>query len=319
MVVGLFALTASETLAANFLFARVRYDRMKAGAGSTIQVTIVPTTVATETQIKVIFGSATFGPGNTLVSTTNLPANAIALPGIGTTAVISGTSMVVNCTDLTVGTTYAFNFAVGVTVPGAGTATDTIQSLVSSTVTDQTRVTSRYISDDQVVITANVPPTFSFILSGNTDAFTTDLGASAVSLTYGIGLSVATNAARGWTGWIKSSNAALSSATTGETIPTVGTVNGTTDTCTGGADCYNLSVSVSAGTGAGSLAADTEYAGNMTTTGGTFSTIYQPFASRTGKTTGDTVLFKALASILATKAAGSDYTDTWTIVGAGNF
>jgi hypothetical protein len=238
----------------------------------------------------------------------------------------SGTSIVVSgLTDLTVGTTYAFNIAIsgtgiGVTTPAAGTQTDVVSTLVSGgAVLDSSSVASRFISDDQVVITANVPPTFTFVLSGNTDAFTTDLTSGTVSKTLGIGLSVTTNAAKGWTGWIKSANAALSSVTTGQSIGTSGAVNATPETCVVATDCYLLSVGVTSGTGAGSLAADAEYAGNGTTTGGTFSTLYQPFAGRTGKTSGDVIWFKALATMTATKEAGSDYTDTWTIIGAGNF
>ena len=186
-------------------------------------------------------------------------------------------------------------------------------------VIDTTTVTSRVITNDQVVITANVPPTFTFVLSGNTDAFTTDLSGGAVSTTGGISVAVTTNAAKGWTGWIKSLNASLSSVTTGESIGTSGTINGTAETCNVGTDCYMLDVGVTSGTGSGSLSADGEYGGNGTTTGGTFSSTYQPFATRTGKTNGDTVWLKAHATMVATKAAGADYTDTWTIVGAGNF
>jgi hypothetical protein len=182
------------------------------------------------------------------------------------------------------------------------------------------KIASRYITDDQVVITANVPPTFNFVLSGNTDAFTTDLSAGAVAKTAGIGLSISTNAAKGWTGWIKSANAALSSVTTGENIGTSGTINTAPEPCVVATDCYVLSVGVTSGTGgAGSATVDAEYAGNGTTTGGTFSQLYQPFGSRPSKTNGDAFWFTALATMTATKGAGSDYTDTWTIIGAGNF
>ena len=315
----IFAFSASASLAGNLSLARIRYDRMATGKLSSLQVTLVPASTGTENRVRLIFASANVGAGQS-ASTSPIPSGSTALPGIGTTAVGAGTSITVNCSDLTVGTTYAFNLTIGVSTPGAGSYLDTIQTLDSgNSVVDSTVVASRIINSDQVVITANVPPTFTFALSGNTDAFTSDLGASAVALTGGISVAVSTNAARGWTGWIKSANISLSSITTGETIPTSGTVDGATSTCSGGTDCYVLSVGVTSGTGAGALNADAEYAGNGTTAGGTFSGIYQPFASRTGKTSGDTVWLKALASIIGTKAAGSDYSDTWTIVGAGNF
>jgi hypothetical protein len=315
---------AVKAKAAPFTRATLRYDRMMASTPSSLQVVIVPATAGTATKVRLIFASATVGTGQS-ATTTSLPTGVTALAGAGA-AVGSGTSITVVCTTLTVGTTYGFNLVIagtglGVTTPTAGSYLDTIQTLTAgNSIIDSTVVASRIITNDQVVITGNVPSTFTFVLSGNTDTFTTDLGSSAVVMTGGISVAVTTNAAKGWTGWVKSANIALSSATTGETIPTYGTVgDAAVSTCTGGADCYVLTVGVTSGTGTGALTADPDYAGNGTTSGGTFSIYYQPFAARTGKTNGDTVWLKGLASILATKAAGSDYTDTWTVIGAGNF
>lgn len=314
----LFGANSVEAKAAPFTKAMVRYDRMKQNTSTSLMVIIVPATVGVESKIIVNFGSATLSAGQS-ATTGALPAGVTSLPGT-LTAVGSGSSIAISgLTDLTVGTTYGFNLSVGVTTAAAGAATDTVTSYVGTTPLDSTTLTSRYITDDQVVITANVPPTFTFVLSGNTDAFATNLSSGSVSTTYGIGVSASTNAAKGWTGWIKSANAALSSVQTGESIGTSGTLNAAPETCVNATDCYVLDVGVTSGTGAGVLSADAEYAGNGTTTGGTFSTAYQPFASRTGKTNGDLVWLKAHATMIATKAAGSDYTDTWTIVGAGNF
>jgi hypothetical protein len=310
---------AVEAKAAQFTRATIRYDRMKANTPSTLQVVLVPVTALTETKIKLVFGAATVGAGQS-AATSPIPVGMSGVPGLGTTGLGSGTSMVFNCGDLTVGVTYAFNITVGVTTPSAGGNLDTISTLdAGGSAIDSTTVLSRTITNDQVVITANVPATFTFVLSGNTDAFTTDLSSGSVSSTGGISVAVGTNAAKGWTGWVKSMNVGLSSVTTGEGIGTSGTLNSTPETCNVGTDCYVLDVGVTSGTGSGALAADPEYAGNGTTTGGTFSTSYQTFASRTGKTNGDTVWLKAHATMVATKAAGNDYTDTWTVIGAGNF
>lgn len=316
-------ISVKGVMAAPFTRATIRYDRIMTGKASSLQVVIVPLTALTETKVKLVFASATVGTGQS-ATTTSLPTNAIALPGIGA-AVGSGTSITVVCTDLTVGTTYAFNLVTtgtgtGVTTPAAGAYLDVVSTLdAGSSTVDTTTVTSRIISNDQVVITANVPPTFTFTLSGNTDTFTTDLSSGSVSSTTGISVAVGTNAAKGWTGWIKSLNQALTSAVSGESIGTSGTVNGAAEPCVNGTDCYVLDVGVTSGTGAGALTADAEYGGDGATTGGTFSSVFQPFATRTGKTNGDTVWLKAHATMIATKAAASDYTDTWTIVGAGNF
>lgn len=319
LVMVLFRLVSVEANAGQFTRATLRYDRMMTGKLSPLQVVIVPATTGTENRVVLVFASATLGAGQSS-TTTPIPTGSTGLLGIGTTAIGSGTSISVACSDLTVGTTYAFNLTIGVSTPGAGSYLDVIKTLDSGgSVVDTTTVASRIITNDQVVITANVPPTFTFTLSGNTDAFTTDLSSASVSTTTGISVAVGTNAAKGWTGWIKSLNAALSSVTTGESIGTTGSVNGTPDTCQNATDCYVLDVGVTSGTGSGSLSADPEYAGNGTTSGGTFSTSFQPFATRTGKTSGDTVWLKAHATMIATKAAGNDYTDTWTVVGAGNF
>lgn len=324
LVMVFWGMGAVEARAGQFVRATLRYDRMMTGKPSSLQVVIVPSSVGTENRVKLIFASATVGTGQS-ATTTTIPTGTVALPGTLASSG-AGTSIVVTgVTDLTVGTTYAFNLVIagtgiGISTPAAGTYLDTIQTLDSgNSVVDSTTVKSAIITNDQVVITANVPPTFTFTLSGNTDVFTTDLSSGAVSTTNGISVAVGTNAAKGWTGWVKSMNIGLSSAVTGESIGTSGTINATPETCNVGTDCYVLSVGVTAGTGAGSLTADPEYAGNGTTTGGTFSLNYQPFASRTGKTNGDTVWLKALATMIATKAAGNDYTDTWTVIGAGNF
>ena len=210
-----------EAKAAPLTRATIRYDRMMTGKASSLQIIIVPTTAGTENKIKLIFASATVGAGQSVTLTT-LPAGTTELPGT-LTAVGSGTSIVVSgVADLTAGTTYAFNIAtagtgLGVTTPAAAAYSDTVQSLTSGdAVIDSTTVTSRIIANDQVTINANVPPTFTFVLSGNTDAFTSDLGASAVSLTGGISVAVSTNASKGWTGWVKSANTALSSVATGK-------------------------------------------------------------------------------------------------------
>jgi hypothetical protein len=234
----------------------------------------------------------------------------------GTTMVITGMSA------LTVGTTYAFNIGTGISTPAtAGQILDTIATQTSGhVVIDSTTIASRFITNDQIVITGNVPPSFTFSLSGNTDSFTTDLGSSAVVSTSGRTVSVTTNASKGWIGWVKSSNAALTSVTSGESVATSGTIDGATSTCSGGTDCYVLDADkTTTGTGSGALTIAGEYDGSDTSSGGTLSASLTPFVTRTGKTNGDVITLIARASIVATKAAANDYTDTLTVIGAGNF
>jgi hypothetical protein len=73
----MFTLSPAEAKAANFTLARLRYDRMKAAAPSSLQITIVPATVGTEDKVKIVFGGGTIGTGQT-VSVTNIPAGSSA-------------------------------------------------------------------------------------------------------------------------------------------------------------------------------------------------------------------------------------------------
>lgn len=312
-----------EAQATRLTQARLRYDRMKAGQQTGMQLLVVPASTATEAKIKIVFGTGVSVPSSGVTSNTSpLDSGLTAMPG-ALTVTSAGTSMIIAVSDLTVGTTYALNISgAGVTTPGAaGVITETISTLTSGdAVIDSTSIASRFIADDQIVITANVPPTFTFVLSGNTDAFTADLSSGSVVSTNGRTVTVTTNAAKGWTGWVKSANAGLSSVTTGESIGTSGVVNGSPTTCGAGGDCYVLDADLTtSGAGGGSLAIAGEYNGGDTNSGGTLSTAFQQFATRTGKTDGDVITLIARATMIATKAAGSDYTDTLTVIGAGNF
>jgi len=316
---GLFFVNSVGVMAVGFTKASMRYDRMKAGMTTAVQVVIVPRTTQTESKIRLVFGGAT--PSSTPTINTSNIGSATALPGtlaitkVGTTAF-----EITGLTDLTVGTTYAFN-VVDVTNPVAGQYKDSVTTLTGAGAEiDSTVVASRIIADDQVVITANIPPTFTFSLSTNADAFSGDLDPSVVRATVGIGVSTSTNAAKGWIGWIKSSNNALSSVTTGESIATSGTVDGSPSTCTAGTDCYVVDANITTtGAGTGALTIDPEYNGSVANSGGALSSVFVPFVSRSGKTDGDKITLIAYAAIIAGKSAGSDYTDTWTVVGAGNF
>ncbi|MFA5828845.1 MAG: hypothetical protein WC841_05830 [Candidatus Shapirobacteria bacterium] len=316
------AFAATEVNAASFSHASLRYDRIKAETLSSLQVVIVPATVATEDRVVITFGSATVGTTNA-TSVTNIPTGSVALPGT-LSAVSAGTTIVITgVTDLTVGTTYAFNLTIGVSTPAAGTANDIISTRSdATTVIDQTTVASRYITNDQIVINAVVPPSFNFVLSaGNTDTFTANLSGTTEVSTYGNTVTVTTNAPRGWIAWVKSANQGLVSLSTGITIATTGTVNGSPDTLTAGANGYVLDADLTSdnGTGTGTVTIAPEYNGASAKAGGTLSAIFQPFASCNGTTAGDVITLIERATVTTILAAASDYSDTLTVVGAGTF
>ena len=297
-----------------------------------ILVVAKPVTVATEASMQIDF-AAGFAVDTTntniTVSTTGIPAtyqseSLVAWPGIGTTAsAVSGQLVTVASTELTVGTLYGFFITAGIDNPGStGQYSSTIRTRTSGPATiDQTIVASRIITSDQVTITATVPPTFTFTLSANSDTFTGNLDPAAVVSTNGVTVSISTNAANGWTAWVRSANAALSSTTTGQSIATSGTVDGSPTTLSTGADGYVLDADLTtdSGTGTGTVSIAGEYNGATTSAGGTLSTTLQQFATCTGTTAGDVITLIARASITAVKPAASDYTDTWTVIGAGVF
>jgi hypothetical protein len=185
------------------------------------------------------------------------------------------------------------------------------------------------IASDQAVITATVPPTFSFTL-GNLSQGLGTLSSSAITPSSpGITAAVGTNANNGWIIWVKSLNQALNSATTGDTIPTItaGGV-GTNETVVAGTKGYVLDSNVtvdSATLGTGAVSIPAEYAdGDNTGTGtlnkgGSLFSYFSEVATADGPTDGDTVTLIARVAISALTQAATDYTDTLTIVGAGNF
>jgi hypothetical protein len=192
-----------------------------------------------------------------------------------------------------------------------------------------TKYSTAVIADDRIVISATVPPTFSVAFGdggdadadANTDSFQSNLTTTPVT-TYGNTVTIGTNAGAGWIAWVKSTNTALNSLSTGATIDSIGTVNGTPDdiSVATGTPGYVLDVNATTqGGGTGTMTIDAEYNGGTDTGGSLNSTVFEPIASANGTTDGDVFTLVEKARIVATQAAATDYTDTLTIVAAGQF
>lgn len=310
--------------AAGLQQAWVRPDRLKASTATTGQI-CAKTAVADVTEANVV---VTFPTGFTLglaatftVSTTNLPSGASAWTGIATATDVTSQVVTFPSSNLTANTLYCFNWASSTAVTNSTAGNDKTGTIASGG--NSSSYALSIISDDQIVVTATVPATFTFSLSANTDTFASNLSTTA-QLSNGVTATVATNAASGWVAWVKSANAALNSASTGATIATTGSIDDTVTTLSGGTNGYLLDVTFTdSGTGTGTVTQAAgygqEYDGNSSNTGGTLSTTFQPVAASSGTTDGDTVILKALARISAVQAAASDYTDTLTVVAAGRF
>ena len=318
--------------AANFHEVYIRLDSLSDSTTTGGTVCARPATAGTEADVQVVFPTVAgtdftvnSTPGNWTVTTTNLPNGTTAWVGINTATGVSGKTVTFPSGDLVVGTTYCFNFSGTntLTTGAAGnnqTGTVTARTGAAATI-DSSGYALSVIGDDQIVVTATVPATFSFALSANADSIGTLSTTTASSS--GVTATMTTNASGGWVAWVKSANAALASASAGVSIATAGTVDNTPSdlaSTTG----YVLDVDITTdggGTGTITQASNwgAEYAGTNTTSGGALSTSFEPIAASSGTTDGDVLTLIERAKIVATQAAASDYTDTLTVVAAGRF
>ena len=323
-------LFSEKAEAANLTQAYIRLDRLSASTTTGGMICAKSTTVSVETTVKVTFPSGftvNSTAGNWTVTTTNIPADATAWIGIGTASLVSGQDVTFPSGNMVVGTLYCFNFAAASTLTTSTAGNDKTgvitTQLAGPTAIDTSGYALSIISNDQIVVTATVPATFSFSLSGNTDTFSGNLSTTTTS-TAGKTVTIATNAASGWVAWVKSANAALNSASTSATIATAGTVNNApTDLASSTGYVLDVDITTDSATGTGTVtqASDygAEYAGTNSTSGGTLSTTFQPVAASSGTTDGDVLTLIERAKISAVQAAATDYTDTLTVVAAGRF
>jgi hypothetical protein len=345
LVVPEFIGVAHATPPPQFTQAYVRLDRHKALSETGGTICATPSLADAAVFVDVTFPTQGTGTdfvvsstaAHWTVTTTNLPAGATAWPGIGTATTVTGKTVRFPSTSLTGATFYCFNFASGTGASdrtlkngSAGyvgiTGSLTTYASGGVTINEQTNWATSIIADDQVVVSAVVPPSFNFSISGNTDAFTTNLDPLAIVGTTGVTFSIVTNAKSGWIAWVKDSEQGLYSATANYKINTAGTVDGapTTLVASGASEGYGLAASIITDAAGGcTVGTDAEYTPGGSSDAGTLSANFQPVASCTGvppaTSNGDTVKIVERASIAGGTPAGSDYTDVITVVGAGNF
>ena len=320
--------------------ASVRLGRLGISASTnndvlvTFKLNSTPTSVA---KIRVAFPATfTLTTGVATITTgsyPNTPASITVPPGTLTGAasntthdiIVSGlTSASLNNTTL-----YGFYVSSGVvTNPGAaGQYLGSVDSQNGSGTTIDSTPTAMYIygaspNQDQVTVTASVAPSFSFTLGANADTVPS-ADVNTVATSPGISLAISTNAPLGYTAYVKSANAALTSAKAGSSIAT-GVFNGSPDSVVAGSNSYTFVPSTSASCTtacSGSITYDGEYNAIDSAHGGSFNAAgsFASFVSRSGYSGGDTFSLKERVAVSAVQAAANDYTDTLTIVAAGNF
>lgn len=262
-----------------------------------------------------------------LAGTNGGVSGATALPGSLTATGDNTTKKIIisGVTTLAASTKYCVDItsSSAVTNPTSGNYTAPIETETSGAAAlDTTTVGTNIIADDQIVVSAVVPPSFTIALGANVDSLGT-INPGTRSLSSGVTVTITSNASQGWIAWVKSLNVGLKSATASNyTIATSGTIDGAPTLIAANADGYVLDVIKTTDfAGGGTVTIDPEYndGGAPTTTGGTLSTTLQPIASSTGTAGGDVLTLKELAAVASTTPAANDYTDTLTVIGAGNF
>jgi hypothetical protein len=176
-------------------------------------------------------------------------------------------------------------------------------------------------NQDQIGVSASVSPNFSFSLSANSDTVP-KVDPTATQTSTGVTMTVGTNSALGYTAYVKSANGQLVSASNPGTPVTTGTFDGTPDSLSPGATDYGFvpSTGTPCTSCTGSLTYDGEYAVSDGTHAGSFnSTNFSSFVSRDGDTDADQILLQERVDVANTVGYANDYTDTLTIVAAGNF
>lgn len=306
----------------------VRVDRLQVSSATTGMICATPATAGTESKVVVTFPTGytvSTTAANWAVSTTNngWPTGATAWLGITTPgSAPSGQTVTFASGDLTVGTLYCFNWTntaaltTGSSTSGATKGTVATQTSASADI-DKSDFTSALVSADQLAVTATVPQSFSFSLSGTTDALGNLNTASVVSSPTPRVVTVSTNAKAGWNVWAKDSSTGLLSANATYTIAS--TTPGTNSTLGAGTEGYNTGVTTTHTTGAGTVSVATPFVGNATGKGGGLDATYRTLASSTGTAGADTVTLTNNVAISAITPAATDYTDTITVVGAGSF
>ena len=346
-------------------YVQIIFNRLKASTATTgticasFSASNITAIGTTSTTLSVVFPTGftvSSTVGNWTINTTSQadwPAGAAAWTGLS--APSGGTGVVGQQVNFNVAGAsnpsssgvYCFNWtntaAISTSTAGndlSGSITMAHGAYPGSTAELQSNWATSVVSNDQITVTATVPPTFTLALSGNSQAFG-NLSPTAHTATSGLTATITTNAASGWVAFVQDANfktvtdtgsnpanrhGALESATAGNYVISNNTTNslGTAaHSVTTGSEDYGFAVTtVTAGGGGqtGTPSANAAYDSTSGTKAGPIDpTQLRPFASSGGDSNGDVITFLERAEIAGITPAATDYTDTLTIVAAGKF
>jgi hypothetical protein len=329
-------MVAHSAYAAALTQVMVRFDRMQTSTFTSGTVCAKPATASTEASVKVTFPTGytvSTTTGNWTVNTTNTgwPSGGTAWLGIGTATAASGQDVTFPSTDLVVGTLYCFNWTntsaalqtkSSATTPNTGTVTT---QATGPTTIDSGDYATATITDDTIDVTATVGQTFSFALSGTTDALGTLSTGSVTTSPTPRTVTVNTNAKNGWLVWAKDNYGGLCSPTVGTCTPGSATTQlnttatGSNRTLSAGTSDVNFGITQTQTSG-GTVTVDTAFVGTAAGQGGGLSaTALQTLVTSNGPANNAVLTMKYNAAISNIEAPATDYVDTVTIVGAGLF
>lgn len=320
-------IAVQKAQASNFNIAMMRTDRMAASTATTGTVCARPTSTATEGKVVLTF-PASFAVGLAATwtidttTTTSWPGTPTPSAWAVTTPVVASQTVTFTSPDLTVGTTYCFNWNLSTAISTGATTGPVDASIETQTAAsaqiDRTAVKLYVLTtSDQVSVTGAVAPTFSMSLSGTSAPLGT-IANSVVNASTTPTVTVVTNARNGWTAWVSdANNGTLNSIGASANIPTPGAVGGASYNLAtmAAAGAYGLGVTVSGG----SATADAAYNGATSGYAGTLSSTFRQMAYSTTYASSDVVTLIPRAIAKTTQAPASDYTDTLTVVAAGQF
>jgi hypothetical protein len=328
----LYPFSARNVEAASLSTLIVRPDRMAISV-STSYLIIFKVATANATKIVVSF-PAGYDVTGVAATTTGVPTtyNGTSItnfPNLGT-ATVSSQDVTIPATSGTLSNSATYGvYLTTVVNPGSTGQKDfTVVSKDSGGTTLDTASAENYVvtdngastDADQIVVTASVSPSFTLDLSGNADSVTTAL--NSVASGTGVTATVTTNAQAGYAVFLKSgSSAGLHSTTTGTSIAFSGTAaDDAPTTLSSGTEGVVVDVDSTTNT-SGALTIADEFNGSTTSAGGTPSTTYQQIFSSNAPVggAGDVATIIPRVAISATTKAATDYTQTFTVTGAGTF
>jgi hypothetical protein len=297
------------------------------------------TTSTTVTKVIVNF-PATFtlgAVGGWAVDTTSIIPGSTAWPGItGPTVVddVATKAAIFSSTGLTTATLYCFHFTSGGNVGATGN--DKAGQVITSNVTGglTTNIDNGVwatsivagTNGEQVAVTATISGTFTFALSPTTAIYGQTLPLGVMTSAAGgstapnqIQANLITNAHNGYLAWIKSANAALSSAQTSGSVPSVSASKDLASNTGYGVFAYSGTATIPSPfftNGVGTPPTN----GNGTLVGQVHSTQFDQISSESpGPISSHTFNVGVRARLTGSEPPATDYTDTLTLIASGNF